>query len=259
MPRTALRHFGEDLDRARALVDHASPMPTGSAAQDLLREDVLRAAWMFAAGAMDAYFCDAYADILAATLLCKSRERRVSLPDRIDDLRVPVSTVLDVRPKRDNWKWRMASRSLIERQNILSLSAVKDHFNMFCRPQHKLFNDVLDVWAVRHDATARVFGVTPAQYVATSGAARNACRQNSADAMKHRFDEVIFQRRHDCIHNCDRPKVAPQRLPNPGTVGNVIRDAAFLVARFDDHMTLEVRYFLSGLGFSNAAIIQVGY
>jgi len=234
-------------------------MPTGNAGAILLREDVLRAGWMFAAGAMDAYFCDAYADIVAAVLLCKSREQAVALPSHIDDLQVPVSTVLDSRPQRDNWKWRMASRALIERQNILSLGAVQQHFNKFCRRHHRLFGDVLDFWATRHDATARVFGVTPAQYSAMAGAALHTQRQDSLEAMEQRFNDVIFQRRHDCIHNCDRPKVTPQRLRRPGTVSNVIRDAEFLVTRFEDHITSEVRHFLSGLGFSNAAIAQVGY
>jgi len=214
---------------------------------------------MFGVGAMDAYFCDAYADIIAATMLCKSREPAVVLPAHIDDLRVPVSTVLDVRPQRDNWKWRMAARSLIERQNILSLGAVQQHFNKFCRQHHRLFGDVIDSWATRGDATARVFGVTPTAYAATAGAARATQRKRSLDAMRSRFDDVIFQRRHDCIHNCDRPKVAPQRLRTPGTVSNVVRDVDFLVRRFEDHIRAEARHFLSGLGFSNAAILQVGY
>ncbi|MCB2141391.1 hypothetical protein KQH29_00445 [bacterium] len=259
MPQTALRHFNEDIGRARAMVAHATPLPTGNDAEVLLREDILRSAWMFSVGAMDAYFCDAYADIIAATMLCKSREPTVPLPGHVDDLRVPVSTVLEVRPQRENWKWRMAARSLIERQNILSLGSVQQHFNKFCRNGHRFFGDVIDSWATRYDATARVFGTTPTVYASTTGAARKSQRQDSLEAMKQRFDEVIFQRRHDCIHNCDRPKVAPQRLRLPGTVGNVIRDTEFLVSRFDDHLGAEAHHFLSGLGFSNATIAQVGY
>ena len=45
-------------------------------AEKLLRSDLLRSAWMFAVGALDAYFCDAYTDIIAATASSKSRQPR---------------------------------------------------------------------------------------------------------------------------------------------------------------------------------------
>lgn len=259
MPTTAMQFFRDDIARAEALVSHADRLPRAKADQILLREDILRSGWMFTVGAMDAYFCDAYADIVAAVILCKVREPSIALPDHIDDLKVPVSTVLDSRPVRDNWKWRMAARALIERQNILDLGTVQKHFNKFCRKGQKLFTDVVDAWAIHNDATARVFGVPPGVYAARSGAARSKQRDESVRSMKSRFDDVICQRRHDCIHNCDRPKVKPQRLPRAGTVENVIRDVRFLVVRFDQHMDAEVRHFLSGLGFSNTNISQVGY
>jgi hypothetical protein len=60
MPRTALAHFSEDLARARAIVAHADPLPQTTESEGLLRSDLLRGAWMFAVGALDAYFCDAY-------------------------------------------------------------------------------------------------------------------------------------------------------------------------------------------------------
>lgn len=63
MPATALQHFQEDIGRARAIVSHADPLPRGTPAEQLLRADLLRSAWMFAVGALDAFFCDAYPDL----------------------------------------------------------------------------------------------------------------------------------------------------------------------------------------------------
>ena len=73
MPATALQHFQEDIARAKALVAHADTLPRTHAAELLLRSDCLRSAWMFAVGALDAYFCDAYTDVVAATASSKSR------------------------------------------------------------------------------------------------------------------------------------------------------------------------------------------
>jgi hypothetical protein len=71
VPKTALQHFQEDIGRARAIVGHAVDAPQGDAAARLLRSDLLRSAWMFAVGALDAYFCDAYTDLIAATAISK--------------------------------------------------------------------------------------------------------------------------------------------------------------------------------------------
>ena len=73
MPLTALQHFREDIGRARAIIQHADPLPRVTAQEAMLRSDLLRSAWMFAVGAIDAYFSDAYADIVAATALSKQR------------------------------------------------------------------------------------------------------------------------------------------------------------------------------------------
>ena len=63
MPATALQHFREDIARAKAIVSHAAPLPLSTGGEKLLRSDLLPSAWMFAVGALDAYFCDAYTDI----------------------------------------------------------------------------------------------------------------------------------------------------------------------------------------------------
>jgi hypothetical protein len=76
--------------------------------------------------------------------------------------------------------------------------------------------------------------------------------------MKDRYGE-IFQRRNDCIHNCDRPKVSPQALTRAGTVLNVIQDVAFLVTRCNEHINSEFRHFLFDNGCPAAIVAQAGY
>ena len=44
---------------------------------------------MFAVGALDAYFCDAYTDIVAATIIAKSQQPRSSLPEFFYDIKLP--------------------------------------------------------------------------------------------------------------------------------------------------------------------------
>ena len=56
MPTTALNHFNQDVARARAIVTHADPLPRTNAAEQMLRSDLLRSAWMFAVGAMRRQF-----------------------------------------------------------------------------------------------------------------------------------------------------------------------------------------------------------
>jgi hypothetical protein len=57
VPGTAFSHFQRDIGRARAIVAHADLLPHGTPAEQLLRGDLWRSAWMFGIGALDAYFC----------------------------------------------------------------------------------------------------------------------------------------------------------------------------------------------------------
>jgi hypothetical protein len=86
---------------------------------------------------------------------------------------------------------------------------------------------------------------------------RNA-RDSALDQFNERF-RVIFQRRHDCIHNCDRPRVSPQPLGKGGTVLKVIQDIELLVNRCDEHISTEFREFLTRVGCTAATINQAGY
>jgi hypothetical protein len=258
MPTTALNHFNQDIARASAIVAHAAPLPTGAAEERLLRSDLLRSAWMFTVGAMDAYFCDAYTDLVAATIIAKSRQPAIVLPDWFGEIRFPVRAILGPYANNVNWRWRMAAREMMERENVLSLAAIQTLFNKFFRDGHKFFGDVLDEWIRRPDAPRRLFGTTHSAYAALDAAGRETARRRAKQQMQDRYG-AIFQRRHDCSHNCDRPKIAPQPLHVADTVIKVIEDIEFLVHRCNEHIHSEFREFLVGIGCSATTIRQAGY
>lgn len=257
MPATALQHFTEDIGRARAIVAHADPLPHATRAEKLLRSDLLRSAWMFAVGALDAYFCDAYTDIIAATAGSKSRQPAIALPDWVYEIKFPLRAILE-EYDNENWRWRMAARKMMERENVISLKAVQDLFNKFFRPGQKFFRDRLDAWMSDPSARIRLFGVSQADYLLKTPQDKRTAREAAIDQFKERF-ATIFQRRHDCIHNCDRPRMSPQPLERGGTVLNVIQDVEFLVHHCDEHINSEFREFLVGAGCSAATIAQAGY
>jgi hypothetical protein len=257
VPSTALQHFQEDMTRATAIVTHAHPLPRATNAEELLRSDLLRSAWMFAVGALDAYFCDAYTDIIAAMASSKDRQPAITLPEWAYDIKFPLRAVLEKYDKA-NWRWRMAARKMMERENVISLKTVQDLFNKFFRKRHRLFRDQLDAWMSRPDAKIRLFGVSPADYIAKTPQDKQAAREGAIEQFEERF-RTIFQRRHDCIHNCDRPRMSPQPLDKGGTVLKVIQDVEFLVNRCDEHINTEFRAFLIAAGCSAATIAQAGY
>jgi hypothetical protein len=259
MPATALRHFKEDTARARAIIGHADPLPAGTEDQKMLRSDLLRSGWMFAVGALDAYFSDAYTDIVAATIICKSRQPAMTLPDFFYEIRFPVRAILEPYVNNENWRWRMAARKMMERESILKLDTIRGHFNKFFRNDQKFFHGILTNWILHPDAKKRVFGITRAAFAAIVDPDDRRTAINKAwDQMQERYDDV-FQRRHNCIHNCDRPKTAPLPLDRMGSVLKVIEDVEFLVYRCDEHLYTQFRLFLIGQGCAGATISSVGY
>ena len=258
MPTTALAHFVEDVSRARAIVAHADPLPALTPGEQMLRSDLLRNAWMFSVGALDAYFCDAYTDVVAATIISKSRYPAMVLPDFFYNIKFPVRAILEPYTNNINWRWRMAARRMMERENILSLDEVKKLFNKFFRRGHRFFGDVLDSWIRHPQAKKRLFAITQGVYASRGPADQNAAREMAMDQMEERFS-MIIQRHHDCIHNCDRPRMAPQPLVKGGTVIKVIEDVEFLVNGCDEHMSGEFRQFLLGCGCPPAIVAQAGY
>src|SRR5438093_7247905 len=120
MPATAVQYFKDDISRAEAIRAHADTLPTGTEPEQLLRSDLLRSAWMFAVGALDAYFCDAYTDVVAATANSKSRQPTIILPEWVYDIKFPIRAVLEEYDNA-NWRWRMAARKMMARENVISL------------------------------------------------------------------------------------------------------------------------------------------
>jgi hypothetical protein len=257
VPVIALQHFREDIARARVIVAHADALPYVNAAEKLLRSDLLRSAWMFAVGALDAYFCDAYTDVVAATANSKSRQPAIMLPEWVYEIKFPIRAVLE-EYDNTNWRWRMAARKMMEREHVISLSAVQTLFNKFFRRGHKFFRDLLDSWICRADSKIRLFGVSRIDYAVMSDADKHTARENAIDQFEDRF-RMIFQRRHDCIHNCDRPRMSPQPMDKGGTVLKVIQDIEFLVNRCDEHIANEFRQFLVDIGCTAGVIAQAGY
>ena len=131
MPQTPRKHFDEDIKRAEALLDHAKLQPSVQWRKRRLRDDLLRSAWMFAIGALDAYFCDAYISVLARTLRAKSMQSDVKLPKSIESIELPIGSVFAEYQERANWRWRMAARSLLEQDNVLRLDKIRTLFNPF--------------------------------------------------------------------------------------------------------------------------------
>lgn len=240
---TAKQHFDEDIVRARAICDHAHGLPEG-----LLKDDLLRSAWMASVGASDAFFCDAYADLVSRTLRAKAHQRSGNLPDRLGNLRVPVVAVLN---SASSWQWRMAARELIEKESVLSIREIKALLNLFCRENHKvLTKETVESWILHANSRQRHFGITRPQYRATAGPTRNKAKEVALEKIGKRV-QVLFQRRHDCIHNCDRPKMALQTITSDATE-KALEDVVFLVERGTDHIRAEYPQYLRDRGFTGA-------
>jgi hypothetical protein len=111
---------------------------------------------MFGVGALDAYFCDAYTDIVAATIIAKSRHAALVLPGFFHDIRFPVRAILEPYANNINWRWRMAARKMMERETVLSLATVQTLFNKFFRTGHKFYRDLLPAWIIHPDSRRRL-------------------------------------------------------------------------------------------------------
>ncbi|GAC1473416.1 MAG: hypothetical protein NVSMB9_21980 [Isosphaeraceae bacterium] len=83
-----------------------------------------------------------------------------------------------------------------------------------------------------------------------------------ATALQH-FREDIARARSIVAHADSLPRSScsarTQPLDKGGTVLKVIQDIEYLVFRCDNHINVEFRQFLSGIGCSPATIGQAGY
>lgn len=102
----------------------------------------------------------------------------------------------------------------------------------------------------------RHFGISQQQYNQKQGGDKNKAKKLALEHLGRRM-QSIFQRRHDCIHNCDRPKYAIQAIKEDKT-NKAIEDVAFLVNRCTDHLRGEYPQYLAARGFSGATRNYVG-
>jgi hypothetical protein len=120
---------------------------------------------MLTVGTLDAYYCDAFADILATILLAKSNQSNIRLNDKINSLSLPICTLLSTQNQRSNWKWRMAARGLVEKDNVLSIKKIKDLFKHIMDDKNKILSpDMGEYWLLNKGAKQRLTGITAANY-----------------------------------------------------------------------------------------------
>ena len=252
---TPLRHFTEDIQRSKDLFEHSKLQANGT-----LKDDLKRSAWMMGVGAVDAFFCDAFGDVLARTLRAKQIEPGVDLPERVYQIKIPAISAIRSNPS-DGWRWRMVARDVIEKDNVLSINKIQELLNQFFRDNRKIVkaNSLnFENWLLHADSQYRLFGVYKPHYRSANGQQKKMYKKNAVDKFKSRFC-LIFQRRHDCIHNCDRPKVGIQRSQiQDAFVEKVISDLEFLVDRVTEDLRNEYSVYLNDLGFNAVTRNRVG-
>lgn len=254
MPGTAFEHFTQDITRAKALKTHAETLP---AASSDLADDIYRASWMMAVGAMDAYFCDAFADVLAKILNAKNLDPNIKLTDKIKSIKLPINTLLQIHGSSSSWRWRNAARDLIEKDNVLSLTKVKDLFNHIMDDTNKLLDKgMMEHWLLKRGAKQRLVGIAPTAYRRLSDKDKNTQKKAMLEKLTQRFT-LIIQRRHDCIHNCDRPKVTLLRISSM-EVQKTIEDIEFLVTELNQHIDSNLRRHLLSIGCTRTLVRRVG-
>jgi len=234
MPVTPRNHFNEDIARAEAILEKAHLMEQAME-QPRLYLDIRSSAVALAAGALDAYFCDAYVDCLSAVLQAYVGNTWVggSLPSAFANQELPAGEVLSTsRQHRPNWSIRMAARKVMAKDNVLSLSRIDDMFNGILPPNQKLWLTLVPR-LLSHDLVRLTKLRTP-DLTGLTGEPLDKARKKVVAAVKKRIGKII-QFRHDWIHNCGRPKSAIDDLTH-GRAKARIRDIRILITEFDDHV-----------------------
>ena len=204
MATTAKTHFDEDIARAFALHTNAQALQAaGDATQ--FPQDIRGAAVALAVGAMDAYFCDKYADCLTKALQAYSAGGWIgAFPSAFRQQLLPAGEVLDAsRPHRPRWGIRMAVKAVMEKDNMYSISRLKEAFNGILPNGQKLWDGITPqlVALGRRRFTRHL----SADLGAMAGQARVAAEKQVIASVKKRIG-ITVQSRHDWIHNCARPK-----------------------------------------------------
>jgi len=230
VPGTARQHFDEDISRAEAVLAHGATVQSQDAD---LAADLFRAAAAFAVGAMDAYLCDAYVDCLTRTLAACRKDPKKQLPKPYRNVLLPAGPLISQKyTQRGNWALRMAARMIMEKDNMLSVSRVKRMFNPTLPAGKKLWVDVVATFIALN--RKRFAGITRANYSKLAKAKQQKAREKAAAAVLKRIGAVV-QRRHDIVHNCDRPKTAILVMTKSEAAA-MIADTKSFVTVLDDHL-----------------------
>jgi hypothetical protein len=230
MPTTARAHFDDDIARAQAMLDEAVRLPASRAA---VAVDLRRAAVAFAVGALDAYLCDAYIDCLTRCLRAYRQGTCAKLPADYGKELLPAGPLLAQHyTSRSNWGLRMAARARMERENLLQVGRVKELFNPVLPAQQKLWLDVIDQYTAL--GLKRLTTFRAAEILAMPAGQRPTARKQAAAALIRRIGAIV-QRRHDIVHNVDRPKVSTQGL-TPGQATAMVRDIRYFIQVLDQHL-----------------------
>jgi hypothetical protein len=230
VPKTARKHFDQDLQRVGSMLALALGQPAGS---ELLVGDLRRQAVAMAVGALDAYLCDAYADVLTRTLRACREGTLANLPAGYYKTLLPAGPLLAKQYLRENWGLRMAARKVIERDNMLRTSRLADMFNPGLAPSAKLWEPaLLDKYVAlrRRRMTKHV----AKELAALKGKDREKAYRRVEGRLRSRVDAII-QRRHDIVHNCDRPKQAPQKMSHE-LADRMVEDIKAFVEILDEHL-----------------------
>jgi hypothetical protein len=226
MPYTARKHFDEDIARAFALHgESAAATGRGDIAVDLARSAIV-----MAVGSLDAYLCDVFIDLLARTLK-HARDQNIAVP-AYGNVAMPVGSLLGGYETRANWGLRMSARTLMEKDNMLRVSRIKDAVNPGLATGHKLWDDVIAEYIALD--RKRLTGIRSWEYNSLSGDRKAKAQKTAGKRLLKRIGDII-QRRHDIVHNCDRPRSAPQRLTTPGAK-SMVTDVQSFVMILDKHI-----------------------
>ena len=183
---------------------------------------------------MDAYLSDAYVSLLVATLSAFREGSVAALPSGLHKETLPIGPLLARRyPARANWGLRMAARSRMDRENMLQITRVKEMFNPFLPAGEKLWNDLIASYAAL--GRKRLTLWTAAELAEVHGERLAGRRKESIATLLRRIGGIV-QRRHDIVHNCDRPKVAIQAM-SLGQGRGMVADVRDFVRILDSHLT----------------------
>lgn len=149
-----------------------------------------------AVGALDAYLCDAFIDLLARTLK-HARAQNIAVP-AYGNIAMPVGPLLGGYETRANWGLRMSARTLMEKDNMLRVSRIKDAVNPGLTTGHKLWDDVIEEYIALN--RKRLTGIRSWEYAPLSGDRKAKARKAASRRILKRVGHII-QRRHDIVHN----------------------------------------------------------